>query len=88
MGGHTRGLQTGRASTASRALPLQLLGGILFASGAAGVWGGRRRNSSMVNLHLLGCLLGTLLAFSLVTEVRSAPSARWMRPGWWLRTAP
>ncbi|KAL4418996.1 hypothetical protein ABPG77_000861 [Micractinium sp. CCAP 211/92] len=47
----------------------QLLGGILFVSGAAGVWGGRRRSSSMVNLHLLGCLLGTLLAFSLVSEV-------------------
>lgn len=59
---------------------LQLLGGILFVSGAAGVWGGRRRSASLVNLHLLGCLLGTLLAFSLVSEVRPGPGAchSWM----------
>ncbi|PSC68859.1 hypothetical protein C2E20_7570 [Micractinium conductrix] len=47
----------------------QVLGGILMASGAVGYMGGRRRSANLTNAQLIACLVGTLLAFSFVSEV-------------------
>jgi hypothetical protein len=39
-------------------------------SGGVGYAGGRKRNQSLVNLQLVASLVGVLLAFNLMTEVR------------------
>lgn len=52
-----------------------LLGGLLLASGGAGYWGGARRSANATNLQLVGCLLGALLALTMIGEVRRP--ARW-----------
>lgn len=49
----------------------QLLGLVLMASGAAGYLGGRRKSSAAVQLQLVACLVGVLLGFGLINEVRS-----------------
>lgn len=50
----------------------QLLGLVLMASGAAGYMGGRRKSAAAVQLQLVGCLVGVLLGFGLINEVRGA----------------
>lgn len=44
---------------------------LLMAGGALGSYGGRRRASSAVSAQLVASLLGMLLAFSLISEVRA-----------------
>ena len=46
------------------------LGGVLVVSGAAGYVGGRRRSANIVNLQLVASLIGILLAFNMISEVR------------------
>lgn len=51
-------------------LSRQVLGGVLVLSGVAGYVGGARRSPSLVNLQLVASLVGILLAFSVISEVR------------------
>lgn len=50
----------------------QLLGGLLIASGMLGWVGGKRRSAGLVNLHLLCCVIGIVLALTWIGEVSSA----------------
>ena len=58
----------------------QILGLVLMASGAAGYLGGRRKSSAAVQLQLVACLVGVLLGFGLINEVRGAAGSMSGRP--------
>lgn len=50
---------------------LQLLGGLLVLAGISGVLGASKRSANFLNISVVVCIIGLLLAFQFVGEVYS-----------------
>lgn len=53
---------------------LQLLGGLLVLAGISGVLGASKRSANFLNISVVVCIIGLLLAFQFVGEVCSPSS--------------